>query len=41
MQLASKQSSWHVAVDAPMNLNFALFARDAAGLTPKVRSPRP
>jgi hypothetical protein len=41
MRLASKQSSWQVAVDAPMNLNFALFVRDAAGLAPKGPSPAP
>jgi hypothetical protein len=41
MRLASRQSSWQVAVDAPMNLNFALFVRDAAGLAPKGSFPAP
>lgn len=41
MRLASKQSSWQVAVDAPMNLNFALFVRDAAGLAPQGSLPAP
>ena len=41
MRLASKQSSWQVAVDAPMNLNFALFVRDVSGLAPKGSFPAP